>query len=753
MKLAMNRALASKCAVGSLVALLVVLMLCKPRVENGFHTAYLANLNEMQTLTGELQRDHLLVRQELVNHYDFLEADLQKMERAVQLAAYFPGFTGNDYQDQALTWLENYSIAVTGLREQVEVSKRSIGLLKNARMAFRRYLGELDLEVYVESQPQAQLLLNDLNYALVYQDLNTQWVDKAAELETLFPAAVTFIRPLTLHARMILTQQDKLTEASARLYATMEQMTQPDQLKRAYLEQYYAVVKITDFLLWGSYVIVALLLILCGVLTLSSRKAQAQSQRSTQKAQLAQAESERRIRETQISVEQCNEILARIGKGDFGHRLEGPFDEELETLRSGINDTADSVEFTMLELTRVMLAIQEGRFDVRLDSRVQGDFGQQVDQTIATLDMTIGDICRVMDNMRDGCFLTRVEAHCSGRLEELKVAVNSSMLSLESAIAAVVRVTEFQSQGDFSKQVETSGQGQIELLANAINATSAKVHEMVREIRQVSSTVALSSDSMQGNSRQLWEHTQSHSDSVGQLLERVAMVRESIQSNRDSVEQATSLVDCSQQAAVRGSGIAGEAICLMEEINDKSQRIDVITQVLDTIARQTNLLALNAAVEAARAKEHGSGFSVVANEVKQLARQSSEAATNITALVLATSQDIRSGSESVGNTGQALQDIGSSISDVEQATRTIVEQSRQQEQGMDMIVEIVSKSRTLMESDLKLADTTRETSASLGELAHRMNELLAFFKDGETTSIPVQERGYETEQKVTNKAA
>ncbi len=719
-----------KWAIGGLICLLAILVILKPRVQNEFNTRYLNNIADMQALTGQLLRDHLLVRQGLVKHYDYLEADLEMMERTSRLARYIPDYVGQEFRESSSELLDDYTAAVVELRHQVEKSKRGIGLLDNARAAFRRYLGELARTFNDHADPVVSRLLQDLIVDVVYQEPDEQWLGQLEQLRSALPAAAVIISPLTLHARMIIEQRHQLASSSTRLYEELEELDQPLQLKALFVEQYVGVASFTAALLWSSYAIVAVLLVLCGILTVNSRKAEDQAQRLTKVAQQAQAESEKRVRETEIAVSQCNELLSKIAEGDFGSRLQGPFDEELELLRTGINQTADSVEFTMFELTRVMRAIQEGRFDVRLDPRVQGDFGQQVDKTIAVLDTTFDTICSVMDDMRDGCFGARVDAQCQGRLEELKQAINSSMSVMEGAIAAVVEVAEHQSRGDFNRQIRTGGKGQIEQLANSINATSAKVHEMVQQIRQASSTVATSSDSMQVNSRRLQQHTTVHSDGVSQLLEKVDLVRQSIQTNRDSVHQATMLVDHSREAANEGSNIASQAIGYMNDINEKSQEIASNTQVLDTIAKQTNLLALNATVEAARAGIHGSGFSVVANEVKELARQSAQASTHITALIAQISSDILRGAESVSNTGESLQVINQSISNVEQATRIIVDESLLQEQEMNTIVEIVEDARRMMVADSQLAETNMATSVSLGELAHRVSELLAFFQSG-----------------------
>ena len=103
--------------------------------------------------------------------------------------------------------------------------------------------------------------------------------------------------------------------------------------------------------------------------------------------------------------------------------------------------------------------------------------------------------------------------------------------------------------------------------------------------------------------------------------------------------------------------VVKQAISAMGEIETSSRKISSIIGVIDEIAFQTNLLALNAGVEAARAGDAGRGFAVVAQEVRALAQRSAEAAKEIKALIVTSSEKVRAGVDLVGETEQSLQRI------------------------------------------------------------------------------------------------
>lgn len=98
-------------------------------------------------------------------------------------------------------------------------------------------------------------------------------------------------------------------------------------------------------------------------------------------------------------------------------------------------------------------------------------------------------------------------------------------------------------------------------------------------------------------------------------------------------QQGASLLSTSVEMSDQILNYINETSKFLEKLNSESENIEAIVATISAIADQTNLLALNAAIEAARAGEHGRGFAVVADEVRQLAARTSKSTQEINRVV------------------------------------------------------------------------------------------------------------------------
>lgn len=130
----------------------------------------------------------------------------------------------------------------------------------------------------------------------------------------------------------------------------------------------------------------------------------------------------------------------------------------------------------------------------------------------------------------------------------------------------------------------------------------------------------------------------------------------------DSSDSAAGQTDNGLEAAKQGATDLKRSIATIDAIQTSANRVSDIVRVIGEIANQTNLLAFNAAIEAARAGQHGVGFSVVAAEVRKLAESSSTAAKEISALMEESVAQVQEGAEVTQRASSQFEGILSAVS-------------------------------------------------------------------------------------------
>ena len=149
----------------------------------------------------------------------------------------------------------------------------------------------------------------------------------------------------------------------------------------------------------------------------------------------------------------------------------------------------------------------------------------------------------------------------------------------------------------------------------------------------------------------------------------------------------------------------------MSEMSNLSDEIRSINDVISDIAFQTHILSLNAAIEAASAGEYGKGFSVVADEVGQLAAKCGESAQKTTALIDRTVSAIANGTELAKTVAASFDSVSKITDEVEKNISEISAASEEQYACIDIVCEKMS----VISAEVKNTSVSADKSSEIGE--------------------------------------
>ncbi len=238
--------------------------------------------------------------------------------------------------------------------------------------------------------------------------------------------------------------------------------------------------------------------------------------------------------------------------------------------------------------------------------------------------------------------------------------------------------------------------------------------------------VADASNQVSSSSQQLAEGASEQASSLEETSSALEQMTAMTRTNADNSRQANELSDKARRAADQGAAIVQQLNDTMEGVSTASEQISRIMKVIEEIAFQTNLLALNAAVEAARAGEHGKGFAVVADEVRNLAQRAATAAGEITDLIENSNERSRAGVQVAGEVGKAFGTIVEDIRNVSELVAGIAQASREQAEGVDQVSTAVSQMDKVTQQNAAGAE---ESASAAEELAAQSENVKAMVAD------------------------
>ncbi len=295
-------------------------------------------------------------------------------------------------------------------------------------------------------------------------------------------------------------------------------------------------------------------------------------------------------------------------------------------------------------------------------------------------------------------------------LDDTLVELNKYITDIKAVLAEIAAgnltaKSSVEYKGDF-----TAFGTSLEEITTSLNKSFVAVKDSVESFKSGAAQVA-------DGSKHLSDTAIKEAEAVDEILSTIGGITEKANTTAQVSTKVLSLTNEANDNAQRGADMMKELLAAIENIRERSNAISAIIKTIDSIAFQTNILALNASIEAARAGEAGRGFSVVAEEVGNLANMSADAAKQTSVLIDDTINAVKQGTEIADRAENAIRSIAADVNEVANYMEDIVVAANEQNAAVEQITTGMNRIDAGMHTTTATAEESAASSEQLSFLA------------------------------------
>jgi len=345
------------------------------------------------------------------------------------------------------------------------------------------------------------------------------------------------------------------------------------------------------------------------------------------------------------------------------------------------------------------------------------------------IEYLIEDTEMLVEESVNGKLSSRADAaKHQGKYRKVIEGVNATLDAILQPIGEASACLQEMARGNLDVEVKGNYKGDHAIIKESLNGTLDALNDILGQadiaVEQVATGARQVSDSSQSLSQAATESASSLEEISASMHEITAQVR----MNAENATQANQLATQAKLSAEKGNLEMGAMVKAMNDINESASNISKIIKAIDEIAFQTNLLALNAAVEAARAGAHGKGFTVVAEEVRNLAQRSAAAAKETAELIEGSIKKTEAGARIAEDTSNALKEIVTGATKVTDLISEIASASKEQAEAIGQINTGLSQVDQVTQQVTANSEESASASEELSSQSLQLKQMLDKFR-------------------------